>query len=63
MVRKLWGLGGQPGILMMGALMLPRASSRLTAPVGLLPLAGTPPQAEQEPMAMTAAASAAARRI
>ncbi len=30
---------------------------------GLPPLAGTPPQAAQEPMAMTAAASAAARRI
>ncbi|MNC77036.1 hypothetical protein D3C75_1288880 [compost metagenome] len=40
-----------------------KISCRLTAPVGLGPLAATPPQAAQEPMAITAAACSAALRI
>ena len=40
-----------------------KTSERLTAPVGLPPQDGTPPQDEQDPMAIMAAAPFAASRI
>ena len=48
------GFGGHPGILIT---VLPgKIASSDLAPVGLPPEAGTPPHAEQEPIAIIAAA-------
>ncbi len=55
-MRKLYGLGGQPGIVSTG---LPRISATGLAPVGLGDVDGIPPHEAHEPMAITAAASAA----
>src|SRR3546814_8945032 len=58
--RKVYGLGGQPGTLITA---VPGITSWVpTAPVGLGVADCTPPQAAHEPMAMTAAAPAAASR-
>src|SRR5208282_6430787 len=57
---RLYGLGGQPGRLMIG---LPDTTeSTPTAPVGFGSADGTPPQEAQQPIAITAAACAATSR-
>src|SRR3954447_13575108 len=55
--RRMYGFGGQPGRFTTG--LFRTSASTPTAPVGLGPLDGMPPQEAQEPMAMTAAACAA----
>ena len=57
MARKLYGLGGQPGIVTTG---LPRTSADApTRRSGSGRVDGMPPHEAHEPIAMTAAASAA----